>query len=138
MVSGITVQADTEARDAKAIAAAKKVSVHRLDSSLPPKPFAEWLTTIVGRDTSRRWEVNDCGEQTGSGRDVDDIPICAEVEVMLPAKRRLFVSLVVGTDHTGMSARPPEFWYATILESNGAMTGIIKLSQVPAAVRTAR
>ncbi|HEV2246317.1 MAG TPA: hypothetical protein VGW37_06660 [Terriglobia bacterium] len=130
-------QADTQARNAQAIAAAKNTSVHRLDPSLPEKSLAKWLREVVGPHTPITWEVNDCGEQTGNpeadkGR---DFPICAEAQVTLQQKSRLSVSVSVGTLKTGVQPGPVGLAYAVIVRPDGTTRTIRKLSQVPEAIK---
>lgn len=131
----VAFQPAMQARNAKAIAAAKRVSVHQLDSTLPKKPFMDWLNAVVGANAERTWDVNDCGEQTGSPGGAD-FPICAEVEVALPGKRRLFVSLSVGTHQTGVATDRPEFWWAIVVEPDGSQKWPKRLSEVPASIRS--
>lgn len=132
-------QASVQARDARAIAAAKNTSARRLDPSLPDRPLEKWLRQAVGPQARIAWEVNDCGEQTGNP-EVDkgrDFPICAEAQVALPEKRTLHVSLSVGTLKTGVRAASVQFAYAVIVQPRGPAKSISKLSQVPGAIKAA-
>lgn len=132
-------QADTQARDARAIATAKNTSVHRLDASLPDKPLAKWLREVVGPQAPIAWEVNDCGEQTGNpeadeGR---DFPICVEAQVTLQQKSKLSVSVSVGTLKTGVQPDSVEFADAVIIVPGRAARSIRTLSQVRQAIKSA-
>ena len=132
------LQVGLPARDAQAIAAAKNTSVHRMEASLPDTAFAAWLRSLVGPRAAIKWEVNDCGEQTGNpsadkGR---DFPMCAEAQVALGGKRTLSVSLSVGTLKTGVKAGPARFFYAVIVQPDGSIKSIDKLSQMPGAIKT--
>jgi hypothetical protein len=132
-------QADTQARDAHAIATAKNTSVHRLDSSLPDKTLAKWLQDVVGHQARITWEVNDCGEQTGNP-EVDkgrDFPMCVEAQATLQQKSKLSVSVSVGTFNTGVRAAAVRFAYAVIVGPDGSTRSIRKLSQVPEAIKAA-
>jgi hypothetical protein len=134
-ISGL--QAGTQARDARAIAAAEQTSVHRIDPSLPDKPFIEWLRDVAGPQARINWEVNDCGEQTGNpesdkGR---DFPMCAEAQVTLQRKSKLSVALSMGTFKTGVQPGSVRFAYAVITGPGGSARSIKKLSQVPEAVK---
>ena len=131
-------QAGTQARDARAIAAAKAASVHRLERALPDKPFAKWLRGVVGPQVQISWEVNDCGEQTGNP-EVDkgrDFPMCVEAQAGLRGKRTLSISLSVGTFKTGVKAGSIRLAYAVLVLPDGPAKSIGKLSQVPEAIRT--
>jgi hypothetical protein len=132
-------QADTQARDARAIAAAKHTSVHRLDPALPGKMLAKWLRQVVGPQAPIAWEVNDCGEQTGNpetdaGR---DFPMCVEAQVTLQKKRTLSISVSVGTLQTGVQPDSVEFADAVITRPDGSARSIRKLSQLPDAIKSA-
>ena len=129
--------ATPQARDVKAIEAAKNTNVSQIESSLPNKKFEQWLRDTVGAKADTNWEVNDCGEQTGNpeldkGR---DFPMCAEAQVTLGEKRKLHVLLPVGTFKTGVKTGPANFFYAVIVESDGAQTWIKTLSRLPDAIK---
>lgn len=131
------LQAGARSRDAQAIAAAKNTSMHRIEPLLPDKPFEAWLRGLVGPHTRITWEVNDCGEQTGnheldSGR---DFPMCAEAQVNLPKKRKLFVAFSVGTFKTGVKTGAVQFAYAAMTGPDGATKSIKKLSRLPEAIK---
>lgn len=130
-------QAALQARDAKAIEAAKNTSVQRMEASLPDKPFEAWLQSVVGPQRDIHWEVNDCGEQTGNPqRDKErDFPMCAEAQVTLQGKRQLSVVLSVGTSQTGVAPGPARFFYAAIDGPGGSTKSVEKLSRLPEAVR---
>ena len=137
LLSAGVPQTVTQARDAEAIAAAKNASVQRIDPSLPDKTLEKWLREIVGRQARITWEVNDCGEQTGNpeadkGR---DFPMCAEAQVSLQGKRKLYVAFSVGTFKTGVHAGSVHFAYAAITGRGSPARSIRKLSQLPKAIK---
>jgi hypothetical protein len=121
-----------ESRNRRLIAFAEKVNVRELDPALSQRSFVQWLDDIVGTTAQRRWEINDCGEQTGGGESVD-VPLCAEVEVTLPEKRTLSISIVVGTSRKGPTGGA-EFWWAIVTETDRSQVWLKKLSEVPAAI----
>ena len=133
-------QSALQARDAKAIETAKNTNVHRIEPSLPNKAFAQWLRDVAGTQAEIKWEVNDCGEQTGDpALDKDrDFPICAEAQVILAGKRRLSVSLSVGTFKTGPKTGPAGLWYAVIIEPDGSLTPVKSLSRLPEAIKAVK
>ena len=119
-------QTGTQARDAEAIAKAKDIIVRQIEPSLPDKAFSVWLQGLVGAQADIRWEVNDCGEQTGNplldkGR---DFPMCAEAQVALGGKRKLHIILSVGTFKTGVQTGPASFFYAVVVEPDGSMNWV--------------
>ncbi len=135
-----SLQAGVRARDARAIEAAKNTNVQRINPLLPNKAFGVWLRDLAGTHRDIRWEVNDCGEQTGNPQlDKErDFPMCAEAQVTLERKRKLSVSLGVGTFKTGVKSGPASFYSAVIEEANGAITSVKNLSQLAAAIKTAK
>jgi hypothetical protein len=88
----------TKTRDDELIRQIKQVPVSQLDPALPPIPFEKWLRVEAGPNAEYHWEVNDCGEQTGTAADRDrDFPLCVEAEAAMQDKRVITVSVVVGT-----------------------------------------
>ena len=133
-------QSALQARDAKAIEAAKNTNVHQIEPSLPNKEFEQWLRDGVGPQAEIKWEVNDCGEQTGNpaldkGR---DFPICVDAQVTLERKRKLHVVLPVGTFKTGVGTGPAGFSYAVIVALDGSQTWIKSLSRLPEAIKAVK
>ena len=133
-------QSTVEQVEAKAIEAAKNTNVHQVEPSLPNQAFAEWLRGVAGTHIEIKWEVNDCGEQTGDpswdkGR---DFPMCAEAQVALGGSREVSVSLSVGTLKNGVSTGPANFSSAVITESHGSLNGVMSLSRLREAVKAAR
>ena len=87
------------------IAAAKRVSVKSLDSTLAAMPLERWLVEISGASASAiKREVNDCGEG-GDGR---ASPTCVEAFVPLRADTVAAISLIVSS----LEGKPgtPEVW----------------------------
>lgn len=130
-------QPASEARDVKAIEAAQKTSANQIDASLPKKPFGQWLRETVNPEAKIVWEVNDCGERTGDpsldkGR---DFPMCAEAQVVLSGKRKLFLALSVGTFKGGVKPGHVNFFYALIVGSDGSRNPVKRLAELPEAIR---
>ena len=123
-----------------AIDAAKKAIVRQIDPALPRTTFEAWLRGLVGPQAVTKWEVNDCGEQTGNpALDKDrDSPMCAQVQVFLDGKRELHLSHAVGTRRHGVTAAPPAFFSGHLTESGGPPRWIKSLAQVPAVIRSGR
>lgn len=126
-----------QSTDAKAIEVAKNTNVRQIEPSLPNKKFDQWLQDVVGAQAETKWDVNDCGEQTGNpeldkGR---DFPMCVAAQVTLEGKRTLHVLLPVGTFKTGVGTGPAGFFYAVIVEPDGSQTSIKTLSRLPEAIK---
>ncbi len=110
-IAGVTSPGDREEREAQIIAVARRVDVHDLDVALRSQSLDTWLARVVGSRGSIRWEVNDCGEQTGNPANTPaDFPICAEAMIALSDGREAGLSLAVGTAQKGVSGQPT-VWY---------------------------
>lgn len=98
-------------RDRKVIAHTKALLVSQLDPKLPAVPFERWLIKEAGEGAQISWEVNDCGEQTGTAEDRDsDFPLCVEAEAHMRDKRVIVVSIAVGTYQRGIAGKPVTWW----------------------------
>lgn len=121
--------------DEAAMSAAKAVRVHVLDTALTPGITLDvWLREFVGaRDVA--WDVNDCGEQTGSpqldkGR---DFPLCVEARATLDDERILGVTILIGTSREGVAGLPVLF-SAHLATGGTPQTWFKRLSEIPPAL----
>jgi hypothetical protein len=108
-------------RDRKAIAYAKAILVSTLDPKLPAIPFEHWLIKEAGEGAKISWEVNDCGEQTGTPEEAEsdsDLPMCVEAEAHMRDKRVIVVGIAVGTYQRGISGKPATWWITVGLDPN--------------------
>ena len=118
-------------RDRKLIAYTKAIPVSQLDPKLPAVPFERWLTKQAGAGAQIAWEVNDCGEQTGSPEDSqNDFPVCVEASATLADKRVIVVSIAVGTYQRGISGKPAT-WWITVGRDPSSDPPLDKLSELP-------
>jgi hypothetical protein len=118
----------------RAIRAGKHASVRVLDPTLPNVQFSAWFRNLVGSKARIVWEVNDCGEQTGSpGHDPEVIPMCAEATAELSGEKKVVVSIAVGTFRKGVFGKPVLFW--AIVERGGVMREAKKLSDLERLLR---
>jgi hypothetical protein len=116
----------------RALAYAKRLQVSQLDPKLPDRAFAQWFKEIVGPNSKIKWEVNDCGEQTGGPADIGRyFPTCVEADAKLPDNRSVVVRITVGTFHKGITGRPT-LWDAFVEENNKTRTAnkLSELSEV--------
>lgn len=74
------------------------------------------------------WEVNDCGEQDGSGRQTD-FPICVDATVKTKDDITVAVSIVVGTYKRGVIGRP-EIWGIWITADKKQPQVLMDLKQI--------
>ena len=97
--------AQNEKRDAKAIPMVKNLKVSRLDKRLQPVGFLRWFGNVVGKSQRIEWELNDCGEQDGSGHQ-KDFPICVQAFAHTVDRIEVTVMVVVGTHKRGIVGKP--------------------------------
>jgi hypothetical protein len=101
-----------KARDARLIRQVQEISVSQLDPELlPPVSFEKWLHAEAGADAEFHWEVNDCGEQTGTAADRGrDVPMCVEAQADMKGRRTIVVSIAVGTSKKGAVGKPAVYF----------------------------
>ena len=100
----------------------RNLDASKLERGLPKLHFATWLKNIVGRKATLRWELNDCGEQTGSAQDAGrDIPTCLGVEATLADGRRVIILVAVGTIRKGITGKPG-VWSTVIMRGDQFFT----------------
>lgn len=86
------------------------MDVAHLDASLDSQPLDEWLVGQLGDDweISQSQELNDCGEQDGTGTQ-RDFPLCTAIKFERAGKvGHLYIS--VGTQQKGVSGNPRFFF----------------------------
>jgi hypothetical protein len=106
-----------ELRSATAIKRVQQLPANKFDPALSGQPFATWFKGVLGPGAELKWEVNDCGEQTGdpkldAGR---DIPTCVEADATNPHKSEIeiIVSINVGSVNKGANQKP-QFGFASV------------------------
>lgn len=73
--------------------------------------FNEWLKSILKSTTSIEWEINDCGEQTGTEIDRErDLPFCAGIEAKTKDGGKVILAILIGTDKKGLTKRPGMYY----------------------------
>jgi hypothetical protein len=116
--------------EAAAISAAKTAIVGTIEAKMPRVTFEAWLRDLVGDKPAITWEVNDCGEQTGSPVDRGrDTPICVEARVELAVNRQLGLLLAAGSNGRGLSTDPPAFYYGSLKGPGHPTSGFSRRSQ---------
>lgn len=122
--------------DARAIAAVKGTNVQDIDPTVKNRqPFEAWLTSLTGSRSKLDWEVNDCGEATGSAADQDrDLPVCVEARGRVSREREIVVSVAVGTSRTGLAASRT-LAYASLIDNAGSVRVAKNLSELMSWVR---
>ncbi|HZS08895.1 MAG TPA: hypothetical protein VFD58_28925 [Blastocatellia bacterium] len=121
-------------QDSRILTFARKIRVRQLDHRLPEQGFGEWFRRVAGSGAKIKWEVNDCGEQTGTDADRQrDLPLCSQAEAALPDGRRAVVLIAVGSFRRGI-VRKPALW-SCFVERNGQFQTVGRLGDLSAALR---
>lgn len=114
----------------EAIQRAKSTLVSSLDSSLP-KVSLEFFLNYESGGADLRWQVNDCGEQTGNPPTDrgNDSPMCVEAHF---AKNQADVTVLVsvGTFQKGPSGAPALF-KVTVRSPSGKIHSLRRLGELP-------
>jgi len=114
-----------------AIQRVKSLLVSSVDRSLP-KVSLEFFLMSEGADAPIKWEVNDCGEQTGDPA-IDrerDSSMCVEAHMELKDRRTVTVLVSVGTFKRGPFG-VPELFSVTITDLGGINRTLHHLSDLP-------
>lgn len=134
--SGAQQNTDTQKRDAALIARVQKLPVSQLDSTLPSLDFESWLKSHAGERATLEWEVNDCGEETGSPADRGrEIPLCVEADAHMKDGRS--ITFMIAVEHSKSNADTrPVFFFGQLVAQHETIS-LRRLSELlPALVRT--
>jgi len=119
VVIATSAWAQNDRYEKRAIAYAKRLFVSQLETGLPTQRFADWFSDTVGSQAKIKWEVNDCGEQTGTPADTGRaFPSCVEASAELNDGRTAVVRIAVGTFKKGISG-PAAINYCVVEDPTG-------------------
>jgi hypothetical protein len=121
---------------AKAIARVKQTKVQGLDRAINSRQTLErWLITLSGgRSLPTTWEINDCGEASGTAAYANrDLPMCVEVRTTAGRNKEIVISIVVGTNRTGVMGSPQVAW-ASCPNTAGSVHFVKTLSELASCV----
>jgi hypothetical protein len=94
---------------------AKKYLVSDIEPNVPKMSFAKWLRKTVGKDAKVDWEINDCGEQTGTPEDKGrDFPMCVKAFAALGSDVSVSVNIQFGTFKRGIARDKPTVRFISI------------------------
>lgn len=100
--------AQSKKLEAAVIAKAKNTPVSQIERNLSKEKFVVWLQKQVGPKNPIAWEVNDCGEQSGTSEDRGrDFPMCVESSARITDAIFLRVSIQYGTFKRGILGGRP-------------------------------
>lgn len=125
------------AADTVLIEAVKSIVAREVDPRLPSISFEGWLNSLVGSPVPMQWEMNDCGEQTGSpaadrGR---EFPQCAQVRAELPGRRTLIVALSAGSTRK-QPAGAPTYRFGVLIGPDGSRVELRRLTDLASVLKS--
>src|SRR5215471_4494194 len=105
-----------------------------LDAKLPGRPFASWFEQVIGPEAGVVWQLTDCGERiVAPGETGQDLSACAEIDAVLPDKRRVFIRISVGTFKKGLTGKPA--FFGAVIEQNAGLYRVPRLYDLPEMLR---
>ena len=87
---------DREKLDQEIIARAKAAKLSDLTKGMSDQQFGAWIENNFSQKAKISWEVNDCGENDGSGHQ-EELPVCAEVDLNFPKGEQIGISVAVAS-----------------------------------------
>ena len=131
--AGQPPQAKEKSPEELAVERVQKLVVRTIDGSLPERTLQSWLKEVFGPTASTKWEVGDCGDQTGTPAVIEQrsraIPKCVDASVPLDARRVLHLLFFVDLPKEGVKAMPPTFSYGVVMEGDNSTRTIKSLSE---------
>ncbi len=131
----MSVAAQTESFEKQAISIAQQASASSLDARLPDRPFAAWLSEVVGRGAGVVWQLAECGE-TASATGGTELQACAEVSALMPNGDRLILAISVGTFKKGVTGQPA--FFRAVIESGEQLYQVRRLRDLQEMLRSPR
>ncbi|HKE04027.1 MAG TPA: energy transducer TonB [Blastocatellia bacterium] len=134
MTVWMTGATQIESFEKQALSSVQEMSASYLDAELSDRPFAIWLSQIIGPNAGVVWQLTECGERIVASRETGhDLPACAEVNAKLPDGRRVFVAISVGTFKKGLNGKP--VFYSAVIEQNERLYPVRRLRDLPEMLR---
>jgi len=128
----LSVAAQSESFEKRAISAAQQISASSLDAKLPNRSFVAWLNEVIGQETGVVWQLAECGD-SGAGQDA---PACAEATMLLPNGDTVIVGISVGTFKKGLIGEPA--FRGAAIKSGERLFQVRRLSDLPGMLRAPR
>src|SRR5262245_9598673 len=133
----ISIAAQSESFEKRAMSVVQQLPASNLDAKLPNRPFVAWFNELIGQRAGVVWQLAECGAPVsvpgGAGLDV---PACAEATVILPNGNRMIVAISVGTFKKGMIGEPS--FLRAVIQSDEQIYPVRRLRDLPKMVREPR
>jgi len=124
----LSVAAQTESFEKRAISAAQRIPASNLDAKLPNRSFATWLSGLVGKDAGVVWQLAECGAGAPGGTGQDSMA-CAEATVLLPNGDTVIVGISIGTFKLGLIGEPA--FQGAVIKTDERILQVRRLSDLP-------
>jgi TonB family protein len=124
----LSVAAQSESFEKRAIAAAQRVPASNLDAKLPNRSFVTWLSGLVGKDAGVVWQLAECGSEAPGGTS-QDVLACAEANVLLPNGDTVIVGISIGTFKLGLIGEPT--FQGAFIKTDERILQVRRLSDLP-------
>ena len=119
--------------DDRLVGRVQQIQISRLDSALPPISLVKWLRIEAGADAEVSWEVNDCGEETGTPADRGrNLPICVEADAHMKDRRLIVLMVAVAPSKLGAEAKPV-LYFGQLVTPHATIT-LRRLGDLPPAL----
>lgn len=128
VTGSLCAQSTEEEQDNALIERTKSLLVSTLDGSLP-KIRLDYFLNYESGGNEIRWEVNDCGEQTGNPENNQEIPTCVEADFDSD-RRTVVVMIAIGSTRQARS-KSPTLFNASITDPNGQIHSLRHLGDLP-------
>jgi hypothetical protein len=113
------------------IARAKRTLVSAIEQGMPAEQFGPWFRNVVGLKSVVTWEVNDCGEQTGTDADRGrDFPMCVKAAGAIGSDVIVEVNIQYGTFKRGILRGTHDIRFVSIGQEGEPTIPLDKLSEL--------
>jgi TonB family protein len=129
----LSVAAQTESFEKRAISAVQRIPASSLDAKLPNRSFVTWLNGLVGKDAGVVWQLAECGAGAPGGTSQDALA-CAEATVLLSNGDTLIVGISIGTFKLGLIGEPT--FQGAVIKTDERYLPVRRLSDLPGMLST--
>jgi TonB family protein len=134
LVALLGASAQDSTLEDKAVIRVQQTPASRYDSTLPSRPFGNWLSQVVGPQSGVSWRLGECVDQNGTASGWEQgIPACVEATAILPDDRKIVAQIHVGTFKQGLSGTT-RFHFA-VIENDSQFQSVPRLSDLPQMLR---
>ena len=126
--------AQSESFEKRSISLIQQIPASNLDVKLPNRPFLAWFRDVVGQEVGVVWQLAECGAPVSvPGVIGQDVPACAEANVVLHNGNRLIVDIAVGTFKRGVIGKPA--FVGGVIDSGERLYPVRRLFDLPQMLR---